>query len=78
MIFLANVHFSHESTQIYLISNGILSALVGGETTKIYEFYENLFDTIGSTVLLPCKATNKANIHWIDEVGKEITGQDPR
>lgn len=56
----------------------MMSTLVGSEKTKIYEFYENLFDYIGSNVLLPCKATAKAEIYWISEGGKLITGQEPR
>jgi hypothetical protein len=62
----------------YSIASDMLSTLVGGEKTKIYEFYENLFETIGSNVILPCKATNKANIYWINDAGKEITGQESR
>ncbi|CRK99358.1 CLUMA_CG012565, isoform B [Clunio marinus] len=67
------VHFSHESKQ-----PDIISALVGSEKIKIYEFYENLFEYIGSNVVLPCKATTKAEIYWINDDGKLITGQEPR
>lgn len=56
----------------------MLSTLVGSEKTKIFEFYENLFDYIGSNVLMPCKATAKAEIYWINDAGKLINGQEPR
>lgn len=56
----------------------MFTTLVGGEKTKIYEFYENLFETIGSNIMLPCKATAKADIYWINDAGKEIKGQEPR
>lgn len=56
----------------------MFATLVGGEKTKIYEFYENLFEKIGSNVMVPCKATAKANIYWINHAGKEIIGQGPR
>lgn len=76
--FTATVHFSHESKQPKTLASDMLSTLVGSEKTKIYEFYENLFDYIGSNVLLPCKATAKAEIYWINDAGKLITGQEPR
>lgn len=72
------VHFSHESKQTHSIANDMMSTLVGSEKTKIFEYYENLFDYIGSNVLLPCKATAKAEIYWINDSGKLITGQEPR
>jgi hypothetical protein len=56
----------------------MLSTLVGGEKTKIYEFYENLFEYLGSTVVLPCKATAKAEVYWINDAKKLISGQEPR
>jgi len=56
----------------------MLTSIVGREKVKIYEFYDNLFEYIGSNVLLPCKATPKAEIYWINDNGKLITGQEPR
>lgn len=72
------MHFSHEGKQPYSIANDMFATLVGGEKTKIYDFYESLFETIGSNIMIPCKATAKANIYWINHAGKEITGQEPR
>lgn len=72
------MHFSHESKPASPIAADMLSTLVGSEKTKIFEYYEYLFDYIGSNVLLPCKATAKADIYWINEAGKLITGQESR
>lgn len=74
----ATVHFSRDSKLSHSPATEMVSAAIGGEKTKIYEFYENLFDNIGSTVLLPCKATAKAQIYWINDAGKQITGQESR
>lgn len=74
----ATVHFSHEAKHAQSLASDMLSTLVGSEKTKIYEFYENLFEYIGSNVLLPCKATAKAEVYWINDGGKLITGQEPR
>lgn len=78
LLFTATVHFSHDAKQPSTLANDMLSTLVGSEKTKIFEFYENLFDYIGSNVLLPCKATAKAEIYWINDAGKLITGQEQR
>lgn len=56
----------------------MFEAIVGAEKTKIYEFYESIFETIGSSVILPCKATAKADMYWISDAGKQISGKEPR
>lgn len=73
------VHFNHHAgSQPHLGAGDMVKALTGSEKVKIYEYYENLFDYIGSSVFLPCKATQKAEIYWINEDGKVISGQEPR
>lgn len=72
---LATVHFTHDAKQSHSIANDLMA---NSEKTKIFEYYENLFDYIGSNVLLPCKATAKAEIYWINDAGKLISGQEPR
>jgi hypothetical protein len=72
------VHFNHASSQQQIGASDMIKTLTGKEKVKIYEYYENLFDYIGSSVFLPCKATSKAEIYWINEAGKVITGQEPR
>lgn len=72
------VHFNHEAKNPRATGNGLFEAIVGAEKTKIYEFYESLFETIGNSVILPCKATAKADMYWISDAGKEITGKEPR
>lgn len=78
MFFSATVHFSKDVKHHSSLAATLLSTFVGSEKTKIVEFYENLFENIGSKVLLPCKATAKAEVYWIDDAGKLITGQEPR
>jgi hypothetical protein len=74
------VHFNHRPNEqsSHLATGDMIKALTGNEKVKIYEFYENLFDYIGSSIFLPCKASQKADIYWINEDGKVITGQEPR
>lgn len=74
----ATVHFNHEAKNPRLTGNGMFEAIVGAEKTKIYEFYESIFETIGSSVILPCKATAKADMYWISDAGKQISGKEPR
>lgn len=75
----ATVHFSHDAKHPHSAASNILSSIVGSETVKIHQFYENLFDNIGSTIMLPCKTTDpKAEVYWINESGKVISGQEPR
>lgn len=70
------VHFSHQASEKG--ASDMFKTLTGSEKVKIYEYYENLFDYIGSSVFLPCKATPKAEVYWINEEGKVITGQESR
>lgn len=57
----------------------MMSSIVGSDSIKIHQFYESLFDNIGSTIMLPCKTTDpKAEVYWINESGKVISGQEPR
>lgn len=72
------VHFNHQNSEKALGANDMFKTLTGSEKVKIYEYYENLFDYIGSSVFLPCKATPKAEVYWINEEGKVITGQESR
>ena len=72
------VHFNHKTSEKTMGANDMFKTLTGSEKVKIYEYYENLFDYIGSSVFLPCKATPKAEVFWINEEGKVITGQESR
>lgn len=72
------VHFNHQQSEKTLAANDMFKTLTGSEKVKIYEYYDNLFDYIGSSIFLPCKATPKAEIYWINEEGKVITGQESR
>lgn len=51
------------------------------EKTKIYKYYDHIFETIGLNVVLPCKASSNASINWVSNVdnnNKSITGEEPR
>lgn len=71
------VHFNRHPGA-HLDSNDMIKVLTGSDKVQIYEYYDSLFDNIGSTVFLPCKATNKAEIYWINSKEQIIKGQDPR
>ena len=72
------VHFNHHNSEHPLGANDMFKTLTGSDKVKIYEYYENIFDYIGPSIFLPCKATPKAEIYWISEEGKVITGQESR
>lgn len=72
------VHFNHQGSNHAMGASDMFKTLTGSEKVKIYEYYENLFDFIGSNIFLPCKASPKAEIYWINEEGKVITGQESR
>ncbi|XP_070491957.1 neural/ectodermal development factor IMP-L2 [Chironomus tepperi] len=71
------VHFNHHSGS-HLDSNDMIKVLTGSDKVQIFEYYDSLFDNIGSTVFLPCKATNNAEIYWINTKEQVIKGQDSR
>lgn len=71
------VHFNHQSGA-HLDANDMIKVLTGSDKVQIYQHYDTLFDNIGSTVFLPCKATNNAEIYWINNKEQVIKGQDPR
>lgn len=73
------VHFNQRAgEQPHLNSNDMIKALTGNDKVQIYEYLDSLFEEIGSSVYLPCKATNNAAVFWVDNKGKQITGQDSR
>lgn len=72
------VHFNHQASEHALGATDMFKTLTGSEKVKIYEYYDSLFDNIGSSVFLPCKATPKAEIYWINDQGKVISGQESR
>lgn len=74
----ATVHFTHETKHPRLNENGVFEALVGAEKTHIYNFFESIFEPIGSNVIMPCKATAKANIYWLNDDGVRISGKEKR
>lgn len=71
------VHFNHHSGS-HLDSNEMIKVLTGSDKVQIFEYYDSLFDNIGSTVFLPCKATNNAEIYWINTKEQVIKSQDSR
>lgn len=73
------VHFNQRpNEQPHLNSNDMIKALTGSDKVQIYEYIDSLFEEIGSNVYLPCKATNSAEVFWLDNKGKQITGQESR
>lgn len=79
---------AYESTTIYGAPGGhkahnlteLLSLNSGAKKARIVMYYSVLFDTIGTNVVLPCKAAGRPSpdIYWLDPDDNVISGRDRR
>lgn len=72
-IYGAPGHKSHNLTELLSLNGGAKKA-------RIVTYYSALFDTIGTNVVLPCKAAGRPNpeIYWLDPDDNVINGRDHR
>lgn len=73
------IHFSHKQPKPQNLL-GLLSALDSSDEFKklrITHYYEDLYEVIGSNVILPCKTSSKADMQWLNVEGQPIA-QEPR
>lgn len=76
------IHFVHKAPkQPNLL--GYLSSLESDEVdsyskVRIVHYYEDMFDVMGSNLVLPCKTSIKADIYWLNVNGNIITNHSPR
>ncbi|CAO1389894.1 unnamed protein product [Diamesa hyperborea] len=60
------------------LASELINELVAENKVRISNFYENIFDLIGSNIILPCVNNMKAEIYWLNDDMEEIKGQEPR
>lgn len=80
---IATVHFNHKQTSDedeapQTLASELINELVAENKVRISNFYENIFDLIGSNIILPCVNNMKAEIYWLNDDMEEIKGQEPR
>lgn len=66
-------HKTHNITELLSLNGGAKKA-------RIIMYYSVLFDSIGTNVILPCKAAGRPNpeIYWLDPDDNVISGRDHR
>lgn len=72
-VYSAPGHKSHNITELLSLNSGARKA-------RIIMYYSVLFDTIGTNVILPCKAAGRPNpeMYWLDPDDNVISGRDHR
>lgn len=76
------IHFVHKAPKqpnlLGLLSSLNTEASDSFNKVRIIHYYEDLFDVMGSNVVLPCKTSIKSDIYWLNENGSIITNNSPR
>lgn len=64
-------------TELLTLNNNIIS---GPQQARVVLYYSVVMETIGSSIVLPCRAIGRPRpeIFWLDNNENIITNQDPR